>query len=613
MFEFDKQDRSHRTRTRPAAPYAPFDGAARRALLVWGEHCTECAAPDCYASCALYRPRPDRRCRRFEYGMFRNRHFPAAGAGAAEVVFRRWGKIEAEANVRLLPAAAVTAAERIAAAAMPAIGLAGRLAARLSGDERWSWLGFALLGRLGRALDRRRGRTPDAFVVEIYNPGAEPVALLLSMAVDRTRLPGTIGPDRLPRPLLRRLVIPPGHYREELPGAAFDALVQSGLPFSVALSPAEEDGVHLVFLSLDFVDYRAASGAAGGALGAPARPAAKCVVFDLDNTLWDGVLLEGAVALRAGIAETFRRLDERGILISVVSKNAPEDAMAQLKLFGLDDYVLYPEVGWGPKSDGVRRVAERLDIGIDTLIFVDDNPFERAEVAAALPAVETLADTELSRLLDHPRLQGAVTAESRSRRAMYRQAGARAAAAAHYGEDYQAFLRDCRIRIEIRPPAAADRQRVAELVQRTNQLNFSGRKYRMEEVEEILADPAREKYVVRCSDRYGDYGIVGFCLASAENGGVTVHDLMLSCRVQGKFIEQALFSHLARRRGWTARHVAVNFVATARNGAARGVLEALGFAPDGCGHLRREVDAEAFAADLVEVEGGWDAALSPAA
>jgi FkbH-like protein len=610
VFEFDKQDRRHRTPTRPAAAYAPFDGAARRSLLVWGEHCTECAAPDCYASCALYQPRPDRRCRRFEYGMYRNRHFPSAGGAAAEVVFRRWGKIEAEANVRLLPTAAVAAAERAAALAMPALGLAGRAAARLSGDERWSWLAFALLARLGRALERGRRRTPDAFVVELYNPGTEPVALLLSMAVDRTRLAANARPDQLPRPLLRRLVVQPGYFREELPGAAFDALVQSGLPFSVALSPAEEDGVHLVFLSLDFVDYREA---AGGKAGVPARPAAKCVVFDLDHTLWDGVLLEGPVALRAGIAETFRRLDERGILISVVSKNAPEDAMAQLRLFGLADYVLYPEVGWGPKSDGVRRVAERLDIGIDSLIFVDDNPFERAEVAAALPAVETLPDTAIGGLLAHPRLQGAVTAESRSRRAMYKQAGARAEAAAHYGEDYKAFLRDCRIRIEIRPPTATDRQRVAELVQRTNQLNFSGRKYRMEEVDAILADPEREKYVVRCSDRYGDYGIVGFCLASAEDGGVTVHDLMLSCRVQGKFIEQALFSHLARRRGWSARHIAVNFIPTARNGAARGVLEALGFAPDGSGRLRREVDADAFAADLVEVDGRWDSALSPAA
>jgi predicted enzyme involved in methoxymalonyl-ACP biosynthesis len=120
-------------------------------------------------------------------------------------------------------------------------------------------------------------------------------------------------------------------------------------------------------------------------------------------------------------------------------------------------------------------------------------------------------------------------------------------------------------------------------------------------------------YVVRCSDRYGDYGIVGFCLATAERGGLAIHDLMLSCRVQGKFIEQALLDHLARRPGWSARFVEVNFVASARNGAARAVLEALGFTARDNGGLRREVAAGELACGLIAVTGGWDGASSSAA
>jgi FkbH-like protein len=227
--------------------------------------------------------------------------------------------------------------------------------------------------------------------------------------------------------------------------------------------------------------------------------------------------------------------------------------------------------------------------------------------------VEVLPDTALPSLLDHPRLQGAVTEESRRRRSMYKEAGARAEAAAAYGDDYQAFLRACRIEVEIRPPIAEDRERVTELVQRTNQLNFSGRKYRSEEVDALLADRGREKYVVRCRDRYGDYGIVGFCLAVREAGGVRVQDLMLSCRVQGKFVEQALFAHLARRPGWNARFVEVNFVPTARNGAARAVLDALGFAPQAEGLLRREIGPGEGAPDIVRVEGSWDETLRPVA
>ena len=114
MFEFDKHDRRQGTGAKPRAPYVPFEGGRRRAFLLWGEHCTECAAPDCYTSCALYAARPDGRCRRFEYGVYRNRNFPSATGFGAEVVFRRWGKIEAQGNVAMLPAAAVNAAERAA-------------------------------------------------------------------------------------------------------------------------------------------------------------------------------------------------------------------------------------------------------------------------------------------------------------------------------------------------------------------------------------------------------------------------------------------------------------------------------------------------------------------
>jgi FkbH-like protein len=614
VFEFDKHDRGRGDLARPGAPYRPFEGGRRRAFLVWGEHCTECAAPDCYSSCSLYAPRPDLRCRRFEYGARPNPHFPTSAGRAAEIVFRRWGKIEAQGNVRLLPAPAVDWLERAAGLAAPLLGWAGKAGARLLGDRRWSWLGHSLLERTGRRFFRAKpGSLPDAFVAEIYNPGDRPVTLLLSVAIDRSRLARPLPPEQLPRPLLRRLTIEPGYFREEIDAAELAPVLASGLPFGIALTPAEEDGVRLVFLTLDLVEYRDARAAAPAAVAeGPARPAAKCVIFDLDNTLWDGVLLEGAVAVRARIAETFRALDERGILLSVASKNAPEDALAELRRCGLDDYLLHPTIGWGPKSEAVRGIAQRLDIGTDTLIFVDDNPFERAEVAAAVPGVEVLPDTALGTLLDHPRLQGAVTEESRRRRLMYQEAGARAEAAAAYGDDYREFLRACAIRVEIRPPMPQDRQRIAELVQRTNQLNFSGRKYRAEEVDALLADASREKYVVRCSDRFGDYGIVGFCLASAEAGGVRIHDLMLSCRVQGKFIEQALFDHLARRPGWSARFVEVAFVPTARNGAARAVLDAIGFRETG-GGLRREIGPGELAPDLIEVEGSWDEALSPAA
>jgi FkbH-like protein len=377
----------------------------------------------------------------------------------------------------------------------------------------------------------------------------------------------------------------------------------------VSLSPTTEDA-HLVFLTLDFVS--------GGtepitlpatkpeADPAPARrPAAKCVVFDLDNTLWDGVLVEGHVQLRPGVLDLFKALDQRGILISVASKNSHDEAIAELSKLGLEEYVLFPQISWGMKSSAIKEIAKSIDIGIDTLVFVDDSPFERAEVERTFPEVEVLPDTELPRILDHVRLQGSTTAEAASRRLMYRQSMARASASVAFGDDYMTFLRSCQIVLEIRPDRPADFERIAELVQRTNQLNFSGRKYSREEISAALADPALERYVLSVDDRFGSYGLVGFCMAVRTQDEVLVKDFMLSCRVQGKFVEQALFHHLTNRPGWTASAIAVNFKGTSRNRLAEAVLDKLGFSSDQGQPRRRPAGKDAFAVDFLEVRSHW--------
>uniref|UniRef100_UPI0025EF0BE8 HAD hydrolase-like protein n=1 Tax=uncultured Phenylobacterium sp. TaxID=349273 RepID=UPI0025EF0BE8 len=318
-----------------------------------------------------------------------------------------------------------------------------------------------------------------------------------------------------------------------------------------------------------------------------------------------GVLLEGDVKLRDGVHRLFRTLDERGILISVASKNAHDEAMAKLEALGLSEFVLHQRIGWGPKSEGVKQIVRAIDIGADTVLFVDDNPFERAEVAGAVAGVEVLSDAALPTLADHPRLQGAVTAESRARRQMYREAIVREQTAERYGDDYIAFLRDCDIHVEIRPDNADDFDRIVELVQRTNQLNFSGRKYGREEIHHILADPAQTRHVLICRDKFGSYGTVGFCLSRREPCGegerVVVEDFMLSCRVQGKFIEQALFWTLAKGEGQFATEIVVAFKPTDRNRAAEMVLEKLGFELAAEGR-RRDLSPGDLAVDFLMID-----------
>lgn len=603
MFEFDKYVRPQGFRpSAPGHPYAPLSRIDRRSFLVWGEHCVECAAPDCFATCDLYQARPDRRCRRFAYGVYRNGRYPSASGYGAEIVFRTWGKLEARGNIALLSPRLIGAMERGLALAAPVLNRAGAVAGRLLKDIRWSYLTYSLLERFnGRLLRRGAGEAkPDAFAIEIYNPGRDSVSLLFSMSVDRTRLPAGFPPERVPRPLLLGLDIGPGYFRRLVPGADFADLAASGLPFNLAFAPAAPDGVHLVFLTADFVRFSV--GSETRALDRPeGRPRVKCVVFDLDDTLWSGVLVEGSVRLRDEIAGLFEALDRRGILISAASKNARDDALAQLGAFGLADYLLHPAIGWGAKSEGLRQIAGRLGIGLDSFMFVDDSPFERDEVARSLPQVEVLDAAAIPRLLDHPRLAGGVTRESRDRRQMYRDAEARDTAAAAFGDDYLDFLRSCAIVVSVRPERADDRERVQELVQRTNQLNFSGRRYDRTELERLLGEPGLERHVIECRDRYGNYGLVGFCLARSVGPGVRIEDLMLSCRVQGKYIENALLQHLCARRRAAPRFFEIRFRPTGRNAAARAVLDSLGFRDAGSELLRVEVPPDGFAADFLTV------------
>ena len=608
MFEFDE--------TRKGAPFAAKSGSdaglAERVLLSWGEHCIECAAPACFATCDLFDATKHDRCRRFEEGIVER--VAPGGERAAEVRFRRWGKLEAPGSVSLIPARKADRLESTFELLAKALIPVGNAAATVSGQSRWHkgperfrrWAS----ARLARA--DKGGRVPNRVSLDVENLGRGPIRLLFTATVDVKKLPRAIPADQLPKPFAATVDLPVGRSTHIIDVAHMEPLLRSGLPFLLALAPQGEEGAHLLFHRLD-LGWAGEAVSRASPRSAPAARAksAKVVIFDLDNTLWDGILLEGDVTLRAEIAALFKTLDERGILISVASKNARADAVAKLEALGLHDFLLHPQIGWLPKSQSVAEIVRALNIGIDSAIFVDDNPFERSEVSAAYPEVEVLPETAIPNLADHPRLQGSVTPESRARRQMYREAIDREQAEQSFGDDYLEFLRNCEISVTIRGDRPADFERIAELVQRTNQLNFSGRKYGRKEIEAILRDPARDRQVIIVSDKFGDYGTVGFCLSSVadapDGAELLIEDFMLSCRVQGKFIEQALIAELIGRAARPIARVRVAFTKTERNRAAQMVLEELGFTSRPDGYVR-DVPPDRFAVDFLAVRGGDPAA-----
>lgn len=288
------------------------------------------------------------------------------------------------------------------------------------------------------------------------------------------------------------------------------------------------------------------------AAAAPVKAAkaakAKCVVCDLDNTMWKGMLIEDggdALMLDPVAVNAVRELDRRGVLNSIASKNNADDALAALDRFGLRDYFLHPQISWGQKSQSIAEIARRLNIGTYSLVFIDDQPFERAEVQAAHPDIPVIDAAELGSLLARPRFDVPVTAESQARRSMYRDEISRDQALAQSAGDYLAFLRGCSLTLTIARLTPETVQRTHELAQRTNQMNFSGSRYSVANIEHMLSYDRLDAYVLRASDRFGDYGMIGFAVVDRDEA--MLRDLMFSCWIQGKHVDRALLTCLLGR------------------------------------------------------------------
>jgi FkbH-like protein len=294
--------------------------------------------------------------------------------------------------------------------------------------------------------------------------------------------------------------------------------------------------------------------------------------------MWDGILVEDGhekLALRPGIRQIIEQLDQRGILQSIASKNNHDEALAVLKRFQIDEFFLAPQISWLPKSGAIQEIIRQLNIGLDTLLFVDDSEFELRQVSAALPDVRTLDARRYIEILDLDDCNVPVTAESRERRKMYRVESQRQAVAGNFANDYMAFLRHCDIKLNIRPMVEENLERVHELTQRTNQMNFSGNRYDRTVLKQILSNSSLDTYVLEVEDRFGTYGVVGFCIVDSRETLMT--DLMFSCRIQSKRLEHAFLAYLIRLYiTRTGRDFRAHYRRTSRNAPSGKVFSDIG-------------------------------------
>ncbi|MBF0423945.1 MAG: HAD-IIIC family phosphatase [Magnetococcales bacterium] len=280
----------------------------------------------------------------------------------------------------------------------------------------------------------------------------------------------------------------------------------------------------------------------------------KCVVWDLDNTLWNGTLLEDQqVTLFPHTLATIKTLDERGILQSIASKNDADLALAKLKEFNLDDYFIYPKINWNPKSASVEQIAKEINIGLDTIAFVDDQPYEREEVAFSQPKVLCIDAREIGQIPDMPEMQPRfVTDDSRRRRHMYQSDIQRNQVEKAFTGPQDAFLQTLAMVFTIAPAKEEDLKRAEELTVRTNQLNTTGYTYTYDELNFFRQSKDHLLLVATLDDKFGTYGKIGLALITCDKTVWRIKLLLMSCRVMARGVGSVLINHIrneARRHG----------------------------------------------------------------
>jgi FkbH-like protein len=293
----------------------------------------------------------------------------------------------------------------------------------------------------------------------------------------------------------------------------------------------------------------------------------KCVVWDLDNTVWDGILLEDeTVTLRPHVVEILKTLDERGILHSIASRNDHDTAMAKLREFGIDEYFLYPQINWSSKASSVGQIAKDINIGIDTIAFIDDQPFEREEVAFTHDKVLCIDSAQLDDLLDRPEFNPRfLTDDSKIRRKMYMADIRRNREEAEWVGPTEEFLATLNMIFTIAPAKEEDLKRAEELTVRTHQLNTTGYTYSYEELDAFRTSPRHKLLVSSLEDRHGTYGKIGLTLIECDPDVWTVKLLLMSCRVMSKGVGMIMIHHILREAKEAGVKLRAEFLSTDRN------------------------------------------------
>ncbi|WP_308993855.1 HAD-IIIC family phosphatase [Mariniflexile litorale] len=502
-----------------------------RSVLHWTEHCTECAMPSCFKTCDLYSPRIDGKCQRFVKGIERvilKNEIPTVGQQILKIQFKKWGVFATQGNNELYNCHEVEKKETRELLLAKLIHLVPQKDVKKKLiQKRYSQKKNKIISEQNKGLD-----TPDGFLIEVYNPTQSKISLGLVIRNDDFKFSKI--------PFQYRMDLMPGYNKEIIPFDEISKRVKINMSYRINLIPEDQNmDTALYFGITEFVQFIKDENVIKEA------DKIKCIVWDLDNTLWSGTLVEDGIEklkLKEGITDVLKLVEQKGIINSIASKNDHDSAVEALKHFGVEDYFVFPKISWLPKSKSLKEIALDLNININTFLFIDDSEFERKEIETTLPQVRVMDAIHYQKIPDLEALQIPITNESKHRKTFYINEVERKKVSDSFEGEYLNFIQTCNIELEIEALKEVHFQRVYELTQRTNQMNFSGSKYTKNDISNIYNNEDLSSYVLSCRDRFGDYGIIGFGVIQKSKNQLV--DLMFSCRIQSKRIEHAFLTHV---------------------------------------------------------------------
>ena len=551
-----------------ASAHSLYDMIDAALPILWEEHCTECAVPECYSSCQLYVAREDRKCARFVEGIFPNEEFSGLLPFGADIQFRRWGKLQAKLPITH----EVIDKVKIRAWSESWIQLQNK-ALNLSRKSRQLDSGRKLVGASRLMMHKKLEKTgqseslPDGFILECFLDGVESHGLILEGSSNG-------------RPSFRRVFqLDPGWNSFFVHYASLGLI--SGSETSLEISIDQDKTPRIVFTYLDLVKFIDRH-------NIPAEKV-KCVAWDLDHTIWDGVIGDDGkdLDLVPGVLNLIKEFDRRGIIQVVLSKNEERTALDALKLFGLDSFFVGHGINWNPKSTNLINLADELNIGVDSFALIDDSAFERREVSLAIPSVRVYRPVDFDAIASYDEFNPDLSSESKNRRVRYQEEKSRKQERMAWEGSYETFLKSCQQKLDVGKVGEEELERCLELLQRSNQFNLSGRRYDLDKFRDLQKDPKYNLRYLKLSDSHGDYGIVGFCSYKIEGEDIRIQDFVFSCRAAEKKVERAFFESLFESE--SKKKMVAALTASPRNAPLRRVLDEIGFRETGFDHGTKDV------------------------